>query len=133
MAINVSGNVLVSTNSLPVSIANGGTGATTAPNALINLNARTNTESIITTGVNTSALKFKTYVLVASGIVLTLPSSVSAGDWINVIVRNTASACSIARNSSNIMGLAEDLTLDIVDITITLIYVDSTHGWCLGQ
>ena len=35
----------------------------------------------------------------------------------------------IGRNGTNIMGLAEDLTIDIANTGITLIYAGSTPGW----
>jgi hypothetical protein len=35
----------------------------------------------------------------------------------------------IARNGSNIMSLAEDMTIDKADVTATLYFVDATRGW----
>ena len=35
----------------------------------------------------------------------------------------------VARNGSNIMSLAEDITLDKAYVSVTLYYVDATRGW----
>jgi hypothetical protein len=35
----------------------------------------------------------------------------------------------IARNGQNIMGLAEDLSLDSPGVSFGLTYSDSTNGW----
>lgn len=35
----------------------------------------------------------------------------------------------IQRNGSNIMGISEDIIIDIGYITITLIYINNTLGW----
>lgn len=61
---------------------------------------------------------------------LTLPASPSAGDNVRVLVGNFADTV-VARNGSNIMGLAEDLTIDVAYLGITLIYADATNGWTM--
>jgi hypothetical protein len=67
----------------------------------------------------------------AGAITGTLPATPAAGQRVHVgdynnkfIINN----CTLARNGKNIMGLAEDLILNI-DCFVTLIYVDSTIGW----
>jgi len=35
----------------------------------------------------------------------------------------------VDRNGENIMGLAENMTIDKENYVVTLIYVDSTQGW----
>ena len=39
--------------------------------------------------------------------------------------------CIVARNGSNIMALAEDITLDIAYSAVTFLYVDATRGWVI--
>jgi hypothetical protein len=64
----------------------------------------------------------------------TLPSSPSAGsivsfkDYAQTFASNSLT---VGRNSSNIEGVANDLTLNGNAEAITLVYVDSTKGWVL--
>jgi hypothetical protein len=63
---------------------------------------------------------------------LTLPASPSAGDI--VALKDYASSFSsnnltIGRNSSNLDGSAADKALSTNNISLTLVYVDSTQGW----
>ena len=66
----------------------------------------------------------------ASGaITATLPSSPAVGSFINVtFTKSNGNNLTIARNSSNINSLAENLICDI-DGTFSLIYTDATIGW----
>ena len=84
--------------------------------------------SVIST--NTTASKFKTYILNGS-LTLTLPSSPSSGDWVKYSDISDTGTCIIARNGSNIMSLSEDLTLNIKSTNFTLVYTDVTNGWVL--
>jgi len=83
---------------------------------------------------NTTAESGNGYLINAtSGVVtLTLPASPSEGDAVGVCdYRNMASTntITIARNSSNIEGAAEDLILNVDGAGFTLVYTDSTRGW----
>ena len=80
---------------------------------------------------NTAAQNGYFYVLTAS-LTLTLPASPAAGDWVSVVNRSTTTTPVIARNTKNIMGLAENLTLDSVNASISLVYTDATRGWVLN-
>jgi hypothetical protein len=86
------------------------------------------TPSVIST--NTTAVKDYLYVLTAS-LTLTLPASPSAGDSLKIANFSNVASCVIGRNSSNIMALAEDLTLNDTTARITLIYTDATRGWVI--
>ena len=77
---------------------------------------------------NTTAVKYRTYVLTAS-LTLNLPLSPAAGDWVKAVNRSGTTTPVIGRNSQNIMGLAEDMTLDNANATLTLTFADSTRGW----
>lgn len=65
----------------------------------------------------------------AAGQTITLPASPAAGNEVTVSVAGTFTNTVIARNGSNIMSLAENMTVDKGDISVTLCYVDATHGW----
>ena len=65
---------------------------------------------------------------------VTLPASPSLGDEVTIVdYAGTADTnnITVGRNSSPIMGAAEDLTISIERAAITLVYVDSTQGWLL--
>jgi hypothetical protein len=79
---------------------------------------------------NTTAVKDYLYVLTAS-LTLTLPASPSSGDSIKIANFSNVASCIIARNTNNIMALAEDLTLNDTTARITLIYTDATRGWVI--
>ena len=86
--------------------------------------------TVSTISTNTTAVKDYLYVLTAS-LTLTLPASPSAGDSIKIANFSNVASCVIGRNSSNIMALAEDLTLNDTTARITLIYTDATRGWVI--
>lgn len=68
----------------------------------------------------------------SSAITVTLPASPSAGDI--VALQDYAGTwqtnnVTVARNGSDIGGIAADATLSVSDQSITLVYVDATRGW----
>lgn len=65
----------------------------------------------------------------ASTVTVTLPAAPSAGATIWVTVGNGRIDTVIARNGLNIMGLAEDLTLDSASASVQLRYINSSLGW----
>jgi len=84
------------------------------------------TTSVITE--NTTAVTGTNYIATAS-LTLTLPASPAAGDVVGFQNSSNTSTCVIARNGSNIMSLAEDLTIDSLNHALVLQYVDATRGW----
>ena len=79
---------------------------------------------------NTNALKNTIYVLTAD-LTLTLPASPVAGDSIKISNQSAVETCIIARNGSNIMGLASDLTLDDPAKNFELIFTNAAKGWVI--
>ena len=99
------------------------------------LSAKTLVTPIITENVqvisgNTTAVASRGYVLTAS-LTLTLPATPAAGDWVRVSNRSGTITAVIARNGSNIMGLAENMTVDSANAGFTLLYADATRGWVI--
>lgn len=65
----------------------------------------------------------------ASSATIELPSSPKLGNFVTIGVGNYKNTI-INRNGSNIMGLSENLTIDVANVSITLVYSgDSTLGW----
>jgi hypothetical protein len=92
------------------------------------LHARPARETVQVISANTNAVSGTTYILTAS-LTLTLPSSPTSGDYINISNRSGTTSAVIARNGSNIMSLAENMTLDVINASFKLVYADATRGW----
>jgi hypothetical protein len=99
-------------------------GSGTAAEKIVKLNRS------IPISVNTTAQVDNTYVMTAS-LILTLPPTPTAGDEVGVINRSGTTTCVIARNGSKIMGLAENMIVDKLNVPLTLRYIDATQGWIL--
>ena len=99
-------------------------GGTALAGLLITLN--------VVSGTTQAATANNQYVLTnAAATTVTLPASPSAGDVIYVTVGNSLSTNVVARNGNNIMGLAQDLTLNSPNASAQLRYVNSTLGWVM--
>lgn len=86
----------------------------------------------IVTGTTQTAVASNQYVLTnAAATTVTLPASPSAGDTVYVTVANNLTTNVVARNGSNIMSLAQNLTLDATYASAQLRYADATRGWVL--
>ena len=99
--------------------------------ARANAGARAATESVQVISTNTTAVASRTYVFTAS-LTLTLPASPAPGDWVPFSNRSGTLTCVIARNGQNIMGLAQDMTVDSLNAGMTLTFADATRGWVLA-
>jgi len=70
----------------------------------------------------------------SAAVTLTLPGSPATGD--KILLLDLASTfdtnnLTIARNGLKIMGLNENMTVDVEDAAIELVYTGSTYGWKL--
>ena len=79
---------------------------------------------------DTTAVAGGFYVLTAS-LTLTLPATPTAGDVVHVSNRSGVATCVIDRNGANVMGLAENMTLDASNQPFSLAYTDASRGWVL--
>lgn len=77
---------------------------------------------------NTNATTGVQYVFTAS-LTLTLPASPTVGDVVSFANNSGTSTCVIGRNGSNIMSLAENLTIDATTAPIDLMYASASRGW----
>jgi len=85
-------------------------------------------DSITTTATSKTLVNREFCTITAAGQTITLPASPSAGGEVVISVGDFTDTV-IGRNSSNIMGLAEDMTIDVVNSTVNLVYIDATRGW----
>jgi hypothetical protein len=78
------------------------------------------------------------FVIPATGMVLTLPASPVLGDSIILTdIAGTAGSVAtkpvIARNGELIQGKAENMTFDVSNASIKLVYSNATYGWRITQ
>lgn len=72
----------------------------------------------------------QTYVMTAS-CTLILPSNPLPNWTVRIINASGTTTGTIARNGKNIQGLAQDVTIDVLNSATTLVYIDDTRGWWL--
>lgn len=84
---------------------------------------------VTSTAVSKTLANRERCTVTAGGQTITLPASPAAGWEVSVTIAGTFTNTVIARNGSNIMSLAENMTIDKGDATVTLYYVDATRGW----
>ena len=81
---------------------------------------------------NTTAEKNKTYVFETStAYTLTLPSTPTDGDSIQISNRSNIGTNVLGRNGELIMGDANDLTLDLATASFILTYAGGNQGWVI--
>ena len=84
------------------------------------------------TSVNVVATKDQYWVVDTAGKTVTLPATPTAGDCVSVVVNGAFVDTIVARNGSNIMGLAEDITLDKNYAAMDFTFINATEGWRLS-
>lgn len=99
--------------------------------------AETGYLTYIKTIANTTMVANNAYIVKTNEgtITLTLPANPAANDLVKVIdgaANAETNNITISRNGSFIMGLAEDLTVNMDNANFVLVYIDSTDGWMIG-
>lgn len=85
---------------------------------------------VVVSGTTQTAVKSAHYEMThAAASTLTLPAGPTAGDWVWVGFTNARRDNVIARNGSNIMGLAENCTVNWPYAGMVLRYVSAGFGW----
>lgn len=79
---------------------------------------------------NTTAVSRQSYIADTSGgtFTITLPASPSTGDWVTIVdgASFQTTALTVGRNSSTIADAADNLSLNIEGVSVTLVYDGST-------
>jgi len=88
--------------------------------------------AITTTSTDLTLEEGRTYVYYGVGT-YTLPTSPVVGDRIEIINRSGVTTAILARNGSNIMGVADDLELDIIDANFKVTYANEADGWVVSS
>ena len=120
-AVNTAGNTQV---------GNVNTAGTTQVAAV---NAAASTFSVHPQGTTTAAnktLAANEFVMVtASGKTMTLPAGTAGQSVVYISVGNFIDTVVAPNGSEKIMGLAQSMTIDKANTTITLMYHSAAHGW----
>ena len=133
---NVTGNVTGNlTGNVTGNVTGVATGLTGSPNITVdNLTVENSAfTAISTTDINKTIVNREFTSAVGVGttadITITLPASPQPGWLVGVGVAGTFTDTIVARNGSNIMGVSEDMTIDVAHLNVSFLYVDSTIGW----
>ena len=91
--------------------------------------------SISTTSTNKTLVNRELCTLMYSGIgtvanlTVTMPSTPQPGWEVGVSIGGTFLDSVVARNGSNIMAFAQDMTIDKAYATLRFVYTDTNNGW----
>ena len=91
-----------------------------------------------TVGTAYSAVVNDRIICTTGGFTITLPISTSLieNDTIQIIDATGVAASSnitVARNGAKIQNLAEDLTINVNNACVTLVYTGATYGWLITR
>lgn len=86
-----------------------------------------------TTAVSKTLADAEMCTVTSAGLTLTLPASPAAGFAVGIIIAGDFVDTVIARNGSNIMGVADDMIVNSPNICVILFYVNATQGWRMIQ
>jgi hypothetical protein len=83
---------------------------------------------VSTTATSKTLVNREFCTVTAAGQTITLPASPTAGNEVAISTGDFTNTI-VGRNSQNIMGLGENMTIDAKNSTINLVYIDATRGW----
>lgn len=86
---------------------------------------------VVTSTTQSARANFQYILINTAATTVTLPRNPASGDTVYVTVANNLVTNVVARNGSNIMSVAQDMTLDNPYAGVQLRYADSTRGWVL--
>ena len=89
-------------------------------------------DAVTTTATNKTLVNREFCTVTADNLTLTLPANPASGWEVMISIAGLYNGTVVGRNGQNIMGLAENMTIDAAFSTINLVYIDSTRGWRLS-
>jgi len=72
------------------------------------------------------------YWITGNSVAVTLPVSPADNDFVVVVNGTVVTGCSVLRNGKNIMGLAENMTIDTSNFLIKLVFRSASNDWRLA-
>lgn len=91
--------------------------------------AQGSTFTYTSTGSNKTLVNGERCTAISGFITLSLPSAPGQGNTVSVIIPSGSINVNLSGVGSRIMGIQQDLLIDSVDKTVTLVYTDATYGW----
>lgn len=86
-------------------------------------------DKVTAVGVSTTLQNRDHCTVTTAGTTITLPGSPAIGNEVVIIIDGTFKNTVVARNGQNIMGLAENMTIDIEYAAMNFLFVNATEGW----
>lgn len=123
------GELTVDTDKKTVVVHDGSTAGGTPLAKEAALSGYATNYTITTTAVSKTLANRERCTVTAAAQTITLPASPSAGNEVTITIDGTFTNTVVARNGSNIMSLAENMTVDKANVSVTFYYVDATRGW----
>jgi hypothetical protein len=88
--------------------------------------------NVVVTSENYAASASDHVYVTADSLTITLPGTPTAGNTVSVSWGANTTGTVINRNTQNIMGIAENMSIDIAGAnTVSVIFIDATRGWIL--
>lgn len=129
---SISGSTNTFTNIPNVSLSNSSV-TLNGQNVALGANVALGSWSSVSVNSNiTLTRNYNHFVDTSAARTLTLPASPSAGDELRIFDVTGSSATNnitVARNGSNINGVADNLTIDANYAGVILIYLNASYGW----
>jgi len=95
--------------------------------------SRINRVSVIKTSSNLVLEAGQFYAFYSGGLTLTLPENPDPGATVRIVNRTSTKSTIIARNGSNIMGIADDIQFDDAFGSYSFTFIDASDGWTLSR
>ena len=95
--------------------------------------SRLNRISVVKTSTNLSLEAGQFYAFYSGGLTLTLPPNPESGATVRIVNRTSTTSTIIARNGSNIMGVADDIQFDEAFGSYAFTFIDASDGWALSK
>lgn len=144
LRVDASGNVLINTTSPVASslLTVSGTVSASNPTDPTHLTTKSYVDAIVispilgpviatVSGTSQAASAGYQYILTNTGsaTTVTLPASPSIGDVLWVTNTTGRVDCVIANNGNLLMGLSQNMTINVLNVNVELRYINNTIGW----
>lgn len=85
----------------------------------------------VSAGGSTTLVPGSRYYITSAGQTVNLPASPAVGTQVTISVGPNNTTSVVGMNGQNIMGIGQNMTIDVANISVTLEYVNSTQGWTI--
>lgn len=85
----------------------------------------------VSTGTSVTLTPGGRHYITTPGQTVALPVSPAIGTQVTISVGPGDITSVVDRNGQNIMGLAENMTINMANVSVTLEYIDTARGWTI--